>query len=550
MSQADIQYNAIVEKILNEGYSDKGQNVRTKYVDGTPAYTKSLIGIQFRFDGKEVPILTTKKVAWKTAIKEMLLFWVHQTVKKKDFHKWNVRIWDEWFLEDETLGKSYAYQFESRPKKDVVKVQKKRKEKHKPNLEDIKIGERLEPNYNNKSKYIGKIYKTKDYGEYIVLDVYSNEKGSRNRRALIQFLNTNYIKEIDIAGVIKGNNIVDNYHRYYFGVGYLGDVDSVKYYDNKTKERLYRKWYYMLKRCYDKKDPQYHLYGGKGVFVDERWYSFENYLRDIRWIPQFFLAKEDDFKGWSIDKDYYCANYYGIDSAVWLKDGENLIIRNSYNPFYLIKPNGEKELYLTLADAEKDYSLSNLNKVYNGEYKQKRGFKVEPIKVSDDDLYVYRYKLSSNQVIDLIRNIKQNPSSRRLMTSFWNYKDADNKALQECAFQTQWFVQDNKLHLILTQRSGDTGLGIPFNQFQYFVLQNMIAHVCGLEVGEFIHNIGSCHIYDRHEEALKHQIQQNQYPSPKLWINPDIKDFFDFTIEDIKLIDYQCGNEIKMEVAI
>jgi thymidylate synthase len=547
MAKADEIYNKIAQEIIENGYSDQGLNVRTVYADGEPAYTKSLFGVQVKFQDSEVPILTSKRVAWKTAIKEMMLFWIKQSVKKEDFQTQNVKVWDEWFLENNTLGKSYAYQFESRPKKKVVKVNRKTKFKHSDTFEHIKVAAPLECNTENTSKHIGKIYETKDYGRYKVIDVYKNNSNP-NPRMLIQFLNTNYVKEVDAAQVIHKQNIPDHYCRFYFNVGYLGDADSVKYFDKETKNKHYRRWYYMLQRCYDESTKLYPNYGGKGVFVDERWHSFENYLRDLRLVPQFFLAQEENYKGWSLDKDYYGANYYGFDSAVWLRDGDNLSYRNTHNPFYLIKPDGSKELFLTYADAEKEYGLSNLCKLNSGR-KHVRNHTIEIVDVTNSD-ELYRYSLSKNQVVELIHNIKNNPSSRRLMTSFWNYDDVEDKALQECAFQTQWAVENGKLHLILTQRSGDWGLGIPFNQFQYYVLLNLIAQVCNLEVGTFTHHIGSCHIYDRHINSLKEQINQQCYDAPILKINSEIKDFFDFTLEDIELLNYSHGKSVGMEVAI
>lgn len=549
MSQADIIYDNLVKRIINEGVSDEGMNVRTVWADGTPAHTKSIFGVTIELNNQtEVPINTKKFVAAKTAIKEMMLFWIHQTVKKRDFHEQNCHIWDEWFLEDGTLGKSYAYQFESRPKKEVIKVKIKRKEKPLNKISNIVVGERLEHNKEKESKYIGKVFEAKTYGKYIVLDMNIKKDDKSNPKALIQFLDTNYIREVDSSMVLKQQDICDPYARIYFDIGYLGDVDSVKNISKEHKDNLYRRWYYMLDRCYNPKSDNYKNYGGKGVFVDERWHSFENYLRDIRKIPQYFLAKEDDFKGWSVDKDYYCSNYYGYDSCVWIKDEEKLAYRNSNNPFYLIKPDGSKEIFLSYVDAEKEYGLSNLNKILKGERKHVRNFKIEPITVENN--YVYRYKLSKNQVVELLHNIKENPSSRRLMTSFWNYKDVEDKALQECCFQTQWKVENDKLHLILTQRSCDVGLGLCFNQFQYAILQRMIAQVSGLKVGKFIHYIGDCHIYSRHEKPLLEQIERDAFDSPQVWINPDITDFFDFTPDDIKLINYNYHPKIEMEVAI
>lgn len=106
MSQADIYYKELVSHIINNGYSDIGENVRTKWKDGTPAHTLSSIGHSLRFDNSEVPILTTKKVAWKTAIKELLWIWQMKSNCVQDLRDMGVNIWNEWELEDGTIGKA------------------------------------------------------------------------------------------------------------------------------------------------------------------------------------------------------------------------------------------------------------------------------------------------------------------------------------------------------------------------------------------------------------------------------------------------------------
>lgn len=273
MSYADIVYKDLINDIYNNGSWDYGEDVRTQYKDGEKAYAKSLFGYQVKFPKGVVPLITTKKVFTQTAIKEMLLFWVHQTVKKEDFDNWNVKIWSEWFKEDGTLGDSYAAQF---------------------------------------------------------------QKGERN------------------------------------------------------------------------------------------------------------------------------------------------------------------------------------------------------------------------QVVELIKGIKENPKSRRLMTSFWDFENAPNKALQECAWATQWDVRNGQLNLILIQRSVDTALGLPFNWFQYSVLQHLIAHCCGLEAGEFTHQMGNVHYYNRHQDLLLEQLKSDIYVSePKILINESLKDFFNAEISDITLLDYKCSKKnFKYDIAV
>lgn len=285
MNQADLQYNQIVSDIVSNGYSDEGENVRTVWKDGTPAHTKSLIGQKMFFDNKEVPILTSKKVAWKTAIKEILWIWQMKSNRVQDLRDMGVKIWNEWELPDGTIGKAYGYQL-----------------------------------------------------------------GKKNRTL------------------------------------------------------------------------------------------------------------------------YYPA------------------------------PINEK------------------------------------------------YKV--DQVDYLLHQLKTNPASRRHITTLWNPDELDDMALTPCVWKTQWFVKEGQLHLIVEARSNDMGLGNPFNVFQYNVLQRMIAQVCDLELGEYHYLMGDAHVYLRHIEPLSEQIEQPIYEPPTLWINPEVKNFYDFTINDFRLDNYNHGEAINMEVAL
>ncbi|MCO4850681.1 thymidylate synthase [Bacillus vallismortis] len=279
MTQFDKQYNSIIRDIMMDGISDEECNVRTKWdSDGTPAYTLSIISKQMRFDNTEVPILTTKKVAWKTAIKELLWIWQLKSNDVTELNKMGVHIWDQWKQEDGTIGQAYGFQL-----------------------------------------------------------------GKKNR---------------------------------------------------------------------------------------------------------------------------------------------NL--------------NGEKV----------------------------------------------------DQVDYLLHQLKNYPSSRRHITMLWNPDELDSMALTPCVYETQWYVKQDKLHLEVRARSNDMALGNPFNVFQYNVLQRMIAQVTGYELGEYIFNIGDGHVYTRHIDNLKVQMEREQFEAPELWINPEVKDFYDFTIDDFKLINYKHGDKLLFEVAV
>lgn len=297
MGKYDIIYRELVTDIVENGVWDKDQNVRTKWLDGTPAYTKSLISKQIVLDNTEVPILTTKKVAWKSAIHELIWFYIKRTSDVSYLRENNVKIWEEWTRDDNTIGKAYGHQ----------------------------LGKR-------------------------------------------------------VLSPLK------SYHIY--------NLDMIK--------------------------QDYH---GKELFPD-------------------------------------------------------------------------------------------------------------------------------NQVNNLIYGLESDPASRRHIISLWNIDDAWDMALQPCVWNNQWLVKENKLHLIVGVRSNDCGLGNPFNVFQYYVLQRMVSQITGYEMGTLTFNINDLHCYERHLEPLKEQISRIPYDAPELWINPDIKNFDDFTIDDFKLVDYQHHPKIEMEVAI
>ena len=168
----------------------------------------------------------------------------------------------------------------------------------------------------------------------------------------------------------------------------------------------------------------------------------------------------------------------------------------------------------------------------------------------------YAYQLNKindkgmNQVDQLLHDIKHSPLSRRLMTCYWDFENAHNKALQECAWFTQWNVRNGYLDLLLGQRSGDLGLGICFNWFQYYVLQMLIAKVNGLQVGTFTHQIGNLHYYDRHEDVLLEQLNLPEYEQPKIYIKDNVTNFYDFTSDGVVIENYKHGKYLPMEVAI
>lgn len=155
-----------------------------------------------------------------------------------------------------------------------------------------------------------------------------------------------------------------------------------------------------------------------------------------------------------------------------------------------------------------------------------------------------------DQISNVIEQIKRNPDSRRLLVVAFNPGDVDKMALPPCHAFFQFYVSNGKLSCQLYQRSADIFLGVPFNIASYALLTHMIAQVCNLEVGEFIHTLGDAHLYLNHLEQAKLQLTRDFKPLPKLTLNPDVKNIFDFKFEDIVITGYESHPSIKAEVSI
>jgi thymidylate synthase len=155
-----------------------------------------------------------------------------------------------------------------------------------------------------------------------------------------------------------------------------------------------------------------------------------------------------------------------------------------------------------------------------------------------------------DQISDVIEQIKKNPDSRRLIVSAWNVADLPQMALMPCHTIFQFYVANGKLSCQLYQRSADAFLGVPFNIASYALLTMMIAQVCNLQPGEFIHTFGDAHIYDNHTEQVESQLSRDPFPLPTIKINPDVKDIFSFKYEDFTLEGYQSHSSIKAPIAV
>ena len=173
--------------------------------------------------------------------------------------------------------------------------------------------------------------------------------------------------------------------------------------------------------------------------------------------------------------------------------------------------------------------------------------------------HVYRYQWRSwptpdgrhiDQITQVVNQIKNNPDSRRMIVSAWNVGEIKDMALPPCHAFFQFYVADGKLSCQLYQRSADIFLGVPFNIASYALLTMMMAQVCNLKVGDFVHTLGDAHIYTNHFEQTELQLSRETRPLPSMKINPEVKSIFDFKYEDFELQDYDPHPHIKGKVAV
>lgn len=263
---------------------------------------------------------------------------------------------------------------------------------------------------------------------------------------------------------------------------------------------------------------------------------------------------------------------FGYQTRYDLREGFPLLTTKK---MYL-RPIAEELLWFIKGDTNIKYLVDRNVKIWNEwpyeDFKKSEDFNgetleefVEKIKNDDDfakkhgnlgPVYGAQWRNFNNegtdQLMKLIDSLKNNPSSRRHIISAWNPSQVDEMALPPCHTLMQFYVSSDKKYLScqLYQRSADTFLGVPFNIASYALLTCMLAQVCGYEPKEFIHTIGDAHIYKNHFDVVKTQIEREPLPLPRLVLNKDIDNLFDFKIEDIKLEGYQSHGPLKGKVSV
>ena len=490
MNRADKYIYGLMNRILTEGYKDV--NPRPHYPDGVPAHTYSVNACIRTYDigAGEFPICTLRPIAVKTGIKELFAIYQNQSNKISEFERMGCGWWKDWELSDHTIGRAYPYNLEShRPRemrKSVVKVQQK--------LVDPVMG-------------------------------------------LSEELRASVKGDVAIYNALTNASIKPSYA-----------LERVKNFTADDVEALRVIWADMIAQSQIQAEMD-RLAGKKYfTFLSCEWHDFENFLMDVRYLPQYFLAREDNFKGWKLTNAYYNSNMYGKDTCVFLHESE--IEEYKAGTYYRITDENNTELAIMFHfNQELVNSFAGTN------------LKLE-VK-SNGEKEFYRYELSRNQVVGLLNDLIKNPYGRRHIISFWHWANIDKKALVECAYETIWNVRNDGngteyLDMMLVQRSGDsiTASCSGVNECQYSCFLMMVAKHCGYKVGKFTHIVANEQIYDRHVDQAKELFRRYEEKAaaeangadatvPTMTFAPSADDFFNFTLADFTLENY---NPIKPQL--
>lgn len=323
-------------------------------------------------------------------------------------------------------------------------------------------------------------------------------------------------------------------------------IESLNFSHNEVK-RLKKIWKKMIRECYDDEFNKL-----SNDFVKSEWISFINFLKDVRYLPQYHLAKESDFRGWVLDKNYYGSNCYSAKTAVFLRKSESRLYKsNKIKPIKITYKDGVvshvldfEGLSIKLGVSKKIAKLA----LEKGKYKD---FVLEPVVTADK---LWRLELSRNQINSLIENLIRDKYSRRHITSFWNWANIDKKALVECAYETIWSVrksgEDYYLDMTLNQRSSDYIAANYINKIQYVALQMMVASHCGYKLGKFCHLVQNLHIYDKHMDSVNELLERVPLDiNPKLELKSN-KSFYEFTVDDFIITGVENIKKLKNKLPI
>lgn len=545
INKHDETYHELLKDVL-----ENGELVTTRAVlpsTGRPVGAYTVFGRQVRYDlRKGFPLLTTKKVPFRLVAAELLWF-LSGSSMVQDLHKHGeIRIWDAWAAKEHTskfgreegdLGPIYGPSFRrwENSSDSIVLVDKRVKEEDSVFIYQNAL---IDPKTVEQNSLTGQKFTMTSGEEIIVLDKVSL-KGEKNSRYRIQFLSNGFVKTAT-KPEINMKSIKNDYALNVKNVACVG-VPTKNY----TRHE-YDIWHNMISRCYDPNHPSYALYGGRGVTTSSSWRCFENFLNDLNSIPYYNSWKLNP-SDYCLDKDYFGSDQYSKTTTIFLDKEYNKLLAKMPRAFTC-----DGEVFVSMKECAKKYGLDRrrISEILSNKRIIPNYPKFKWIDPPENKLY--RKQRVIDQIARLIEGIKKNPTGRRHIVTGWNPATCDKVSLPPCHTLFQFNVSHGgtRLNCQLYQRSGDLFLGIPFNVASYALLTHMIAQVCGLEVGEFIHSFGDLHIYENHVEQVREQLARESFAAPMLAIDPAIKDIDKFELKHLQIAHYQSHPTIKAEVAV
>lgn len=534
-------------KVYLDALKDVLETGHTKE-DRTGTGTISKFGMQQRYDlRKGFPAMTTKRLAWKAVVSELLWFLEGST----DERRLAEILYED--TRENLIGKRTIWTDNADAKKDGIRFNGLgvgnmygtywRKLPIMNPSEAVYIERRefvdgdyavVHPDIPYREYYrSGEQIQTVNDGIYTILGKSLNTETPDY--SVIRFNETGYITEV--ARTKK--SIKDRLNPNVQGKGYYGYGDMDK--STRTFKKLYGIWQFMILRCYNPR-KNHNSYGD--VFVCKRWLNFSEFYNDAFSLPNFQEFIDSGY-GYQIDKDYFGSKLYCREACIFIPADLNKTLNaGGTNQFRIYQIDNmsfysKSDLEIYLFNKRKRLSLDKLENL---------GVKI----LEDTSTHLIRPKIFLDPLSDIIEEIKSNPTSRRLVINSWNNENERNAVLGACHNTFQFYVQNGELSAQLYQRSCDKFLGEPFNIASYALLIHILAQICGLKVGEFVHSIGDAHIYSNHIDQVKEQLSREPGDLPTLRMPnfSNLEELLRCKVSDFVLDNYHPQDSIKAPMAV
>ena len=551
------QYLNALSLILNNG---------VEKTDRTGVGTLSVFGHQMRFDLKHgFPAVTTKKLAWRSVVSELLWMLEGSTDERRLaeilHEKSRGELIDKttiWTANADQQGKDLGYANTDRIKllgplyghawtkasalttDTIIEVQTKvfSETNTEVVIEDSDT--------DSEDDYLGKKYENHVGTEYKILRKVSQSSYQ------IQCIQTGHKETVTVQSLKKGVFGQKVMHGKYYST--ISKDDNIPYYN-----KAYDVWHDMISKCHDPLYDDYDLHGGRGVFVDERWNNFENFLNDLEKLPLFYEWIKESPGSMCLDIFYYGTNKFSKDTCVFLPKYLHQMYSDPCNDFsekgVVELPNSSNFEFLHVDDLLNKFPDMKFDKATISECFDNQNIvhqKCKFYKIKAPDGHVFRKRHVINQISELVENLEKYPDSRRHVVSAWDVGKISDMALPPCHSLFQFYVSDNKLNCQLYQRSVDAPLGLPFNIASYALLTHMMAQIVGLDVGEFVHTSGDLHIYNNQVEGIRKQLGRHPLDLPTLEMPEfnSLQELLQTKTIQYKLINYQNHGTITMPMAV